>query len=135
MGVNESVIELETKINKRRHTIEALNSVKDEIDEQLETERSLLLNARIELVKTYADDEQVANQIVDLDPESPIDLVELLSEIVGRDPPVIVVKELLFDYDFDESDLLELRRSDDVEVINISSNDALKVESFRMPDT
>jgi len=134
MGVNGSIIELEYRIKEHRHTIEALTSVQSQIEDELKTERSLLFDSRVELIDVYVDDDEIASQIVRLDPESPIDLVESVEEIVGQDPPVSVVKELLFNYGFDESDLLELRRSDEVEVIDMSPDDDPNVETFHMPD-
>jgi hypothetical protein len=134
MGVNGSIIELEYRIKEHRHTIEALTSVQSQIEDELKTERSLLFDSRLELINVYVDDDEIGNEIVNLDPESPIDLVESVVEIAGQDPPVSVVKELLFDYDFDESDLLELRRSDEFEIIDMSPGNDLNVETFHMPD-
>jgi hypothetical protein len=135
MDVDGNVTKLESTIKRRRYTIEALESVKEEINKQLDMERSLLMDNRTELVGTQVCGDDVAKQLFDLEPESPMDLFRSVSELLGGDLPVSVVRELFIRYDFDESDLLELRRSDDVEIIDISPDDTSKVETLHMHDT
>ena len=132
MDIDVNIVKLKHRIEKRRYSIEALKSIKDEIDEKIETDQSLLLDNRIELIDRYVDDDELADQILTLDPESPLDLLRSLREILGRDPPVLVVRELLIDYEYEQSDLLELRRHDDVEVIDVSLDSAPKIETFHM---
>ena len=134
MDTNENIAELEYRIEKRRYMIEGLKSAKDEIDEQLEREASLLMDDRVGLIDTYAGNDEDSRKILDIDPESPIDLVKSVRAITGRDPLVSVIKELIIDSEYDRSDLLELQRRDDVEIIEVSPNKSLKVETIYIDD-
>lgn len=135
MDVDRRVLELKHSIEKRRYSINSLESFEEQLDGILDTEYDLLLAHRIALINRYIEDEKDEDEIFDLDPVTPFDLFTSVREILDRDPPVFVIKELLLEHDFDDGDLLQLRRHDDIDIIEEPLDNAPTVEIIHMVET
>ena len=117
MSRDENIMELREKVEKSQWAIDSLERIEETLENVLEVEYDLLLDRRTDLISMYIDDDELEGRILKTDPEKPIDLLTSVREILNRDPPSFIIRELLPEHGFDRDDIDRLRRRSDVSLV------------------
>jgi hypothetical protein len=112
--------------------MELLNGIVDDLEDRIDDEIDEWVDLRIRILNNYPDDDVEA--LLNMRPGSPRELLELTIDIIGEEPPVVVIETLLHEHGFDDDAIEQLKSADDIYVPNTPLDTIPSYESLRMPD-